>query len=205
MPWPEALPPDATIIMPARNMVMFPGVVFPLTIARSLSVAAAQQAMREERPIGILLQHDPNLDEPGANDLYRMGTVANILRYITLPDNTHQLICEGVQRFRVEDFVKEHPFFAARVLVIPEPQIVSADIEARHLHLQRLAVEALQLLPQPPQQLIAAVQATVSPGALADLVAAYIDIKPEEKQQILETVDLPARIDMVSRLLAAAH
>src|SRR5215510_3627699 len=83
------LPPDALIIVPVREMVMFPGVVLPITVGRPRSVAAAQQAVREQRPVGILLQRDPQQENPSAADLHRVGTVANIARYITAPDGTH--------------------------------------------------------------------------------------------------------------------
>jgi ATP-dependent Lon protease len=198
----ESLPPDVTIIMPVRNVVLFPGVIQPLAIGRPRSVAAAQKAMREERPVGILMQRDPELDDPAAVDLYRVGTIANILRYVAAPDNTHNLVCEGVQRLRVTEFVSEHPAFAARVILLRDPETLTPETEARFLELQRRSVEALELLPQPPQQLIAALQAANTPGALTDLVAAYLDIKPEDKQDILETIDLVTRMDKVLRLLA---
>ncbi|MEH2510148.1 ATP-dependent Lon protease [Nitrobacteraceae bacterium AZCC 1564] len=196
------IPDDALIIVPVRNVVLFPGVVAPITIARPKSVAAAQQALREQRSIGILLQRDVEIEEPGPSDLYRVCTVANILRYITAPDGTHHVICQGVQRARIVDFLPGTPFLAARVLNVPEPTTTSPEIEARFLNLQRQAIEAIQLLPQAPQELVAAFQATTSPAALADLATSYMDIKPQEKQEILETIDLSLRMDKVSRYLA---
>src|SRR3979409_1920948 len=77
------IPNDAVIIVPVRNTVLFPGVVAPITINRPRSIAAAQQALREQRPIGVVLQRNPDVDDPGPDDLYRVGTVANIVRYIT--------------------------------------------------------------------------------------------------------------------------
>jgi ATP-dependent Lon protease len=195
------LPPDGLIILPARNAVLFPGMVAPLTIGRPKSIAAVQQAMREERPIGIFLQRDPETTDPGPDDLYRVGTMANIVRYITAPDGTHHIVCQGVQRISILDFLPGTPFPVARVLNIPEPEARSPEIEARYLHLQSQALEAVQLLPQAPQELVAAIQAA-TPPALADLAAAYMDLKSEEKQEILETIDLPTRMDKVSRLLA---
>jgi ATP-dependent Lon protease len=197
-----SIPSDALIIVPVRNTVLFPGVVFPITIGRPPSVAAVQQAVREQRQIGILLQRDPQLNEPGPDDLYRVGTLANVVRYITGPDETHHVICQGVQRIRVLDFLPGTPFLAARVLHIPEPTTTSPEIEARFLNLQRQAIEAAELLPQAPQELIAVLQGTTSPSTLADLATSYMDIKPQEKQEILETVDLALRMDKVSRHLA---
>ena len=196
------IPGDALIIVPVRNTVLFPGVVIPITIARPKSIAAAQQAVREQRQIGVLLQRDAELGEPGPDDLYRVGTIANIVRYITGPDESHHLICQGVQRMRVLDYLPGTPFLAARVLHIPEPTTSSPEIEARFLNLQRQAIEAAELLPQAPPELTAALQGTNSPSNLADLATSYMDIKPQEKQEILETVDLALRMDKVSRHLA---
>jgi ATP-dependent Lon protease len=196
------IPDDALIIVPVRNTVLFPGVVAPITVARPKSIAAAQQALREQRSIGILLQRQAEIDEPGPSDLHRICTVANIVRYITAPDETHHIICQGIQRARIVDFLPGTPFLAARVLNIPEPTGTSPEIEARFLNLQRQAIEAIQLLPQTPPELLAAFQSTTSPAALADLATSYMDIKPAEKQEILETIDLSLRMDKVSRYLA---
>src|ERR1700719_1923261 len=174
---------DALIIVPVRNTVLFPGVVAPITVSRPKSIAAAQQALREQRPIGIFLQRTPDVEDPGPDDLHRIGTVANIVRYITGQDETHHVICQGVQRIRMLDFLPGTPFLAARVLHIPEPTTSSPDIEARFLNLQRQAIEAARLLPQAPQELIAVLQATTSPSTLADLATSYMDIKPQEKQE----------------------
>ncbi len=160
-----SIPGDAVIIVPVRNTVQFPGVVFPITIGRPKSIAAAQQAVREQRQIGLLLQREAEMSEPGPNDLYRVG-------------------------------------MAARVLHIPEPTTSSPEIEARFLNLQRQAIVGAELLPQAPQELIAVLQATTSPSTLADLATSYMDIKPQEKQEILETIDLALRMEKVSRHLA---
>src|SRR5437763_2792769 len=196
------IPGDALIIVPVRNTVLFPGVVAPISIGRPKSIAAAQQALRDQRPIGILLQRNPEIEDPGPDDLYRICTVANIVRYITAPDETHHIICQGVQRARILDFLPGTPFLAARVLHIPEPTTSSPEIEARFINLQRQAIEAIQLLPQVPPELVALFQSTTSPAALADLATSYMDIKREDKQEILETIELAARMDKVSRHLA---
>ena len=199
---PVAIPSDALIIVAVRNVVLFPSVIAPITIARPKSIAAAQQALREQRPVGILLQRNAEVDDPGPDDLHRVCTVANIVRYLTGPDDSHHIVCQGVQRARILDYLPGTPFPAARVLHIPEPTTSSPEIEAHFLNLQRQAVEVVQLLPQAPPELVAALQATTSPGALADLTTSYMDIKPQEKQEILETIDLSTRMDKVSRYLA---
>jgi ATP-dependent Lon protease len=196
------LPPDGLVILPVRNLVLFPGIVMPVTIGRPRSIAAAQQAVREQRQVGILLQRDPAAEDPGPLAMHRTGTVANVVRYITAPDGSHHLVCQGDQRFQIVEFVDGWPFLVARVLRIPEPNPGTPEVEARFLHLQGQAVEAIQLLPQAPPELLAAIQSVTSPAALADLTAAYMDLKPEEKQEILETIDVTARMEKVSRLLA---
>ena len=197
-----SIPADALIIIAVRNTVLFPGMIAPITLGRPQAIAAAQQAVREQRQIGILLQRDAELNEPALDDLHRIGTAANIVRYLTGPDDSHHIVCQGIQRIRVLDFLPGTPFPAARVLNIPEPTTNSPEIEARFLNLQRQAIEATELLPQPPQELIAILQSTTSPAALADLATSYMDIKPQEKQEILETVDVALRVEKVSRHLA---
>jgi ATP-dependent Lon protease len=196
------LPPDALIIVPVRSTVLFPGLVLPITVGRPKSVAAAQQAVREQRQVGVLMQRSADVADPAPIDMHRMGTIANIVRFITAPDGTHHVVCQGEQRFQVLEYLSGWPFFVARVLQIPEPEAGSAEIEARFVNLKAQAVEAVQLLPQAPPELATAMQGIDTPAALADLTAAYMDIKPDEKQEILETIDISARMDKVARLLA---
>ena len=196
------IPEDALIIIPVREMVLFPGAIAPITIGRAKSIAAAQQALREQRPVGIVLQRSPETEEPGPDDLYRVATIANIVRYITAPDGTHHIVCQGVQRARILDFLPGTPFPAARIQQIPEPTTTSPEIEARALNLQRQAIEAIELLPQAPPELAAMFQGTTAPGALADLATSFMDIKPQDKQEVLETIDLALRVEKVSKHLA---
>jgi ATP-dependent Lon protease len=197
-----ALPPDALIIVPVRNTVLFPGLVLPITLGRPKSIAAAQQAVRDQRQVGILLQRSAEVEDPAAIDMHRMGTLANVVRYITTPDGSHHLVCQGEQRFQIVEYLSGWPFLVARVHRISEPETRTPEIEARFVNLKAQAVEAVELLPQAPAELVAAIQSIEAAPALADLSAAYMDIKPEEKQEILETVDITARMDKVSRLLA---
>ena len=196
------LPEDVLIILPVRNTVLFPGMVFPLTIGRGPSIAAAQEAARSERPIGIIQQRDPSIDAPGPDDLHKVGTIATVLRYVSSTEGSHHIICQGQRRFRVLDYIEGYPFLLARVQDLHTPEIDSPEIEARLLHLKRQAAEALSLLPQAPAELNAAVESTRSPTVLADMIAGFMDISPAEKQDILETLDVRARLDKVAKLLA---
>ncbi len=196
------LPDDALILVPVRNLVLFPGMILPVSIGREASIAAAQAAVKAERPIGMLLQAKPEADRPGPEDLCRVGTVANILRYVTTPDGSHHIVCQGRQRFLILEYIGGHPFLAARVQLVAEPEAMTKEIEARFLQLKERALQALELLPHAPAELASAVQNMTSPGGLADLISGFIDIKPAEKQAILETIDLGKRLDDVLALLA---
>ena len=197
-----ALPEDALIIVPVRNMVLFPGMILPITIGRANSIAGAQQAVKTERPIGIVLQRNPEIDRPGKDDLFPVGTRANVLRYVTTPDGAHHIICQGQQRFRVVELLEGYPFLAARVALIEEPEASGKEIEARFMQLKERALEVLQLMPQASQELVGVVQNIASAAALADMVAGLMDIKAPEKQKLLEAVDLERRLDAVLDLLA---
>ncbi|HKU96644.1 MAG TPA: endopeptidase La, partial [Vineibacter sp.] len=196
------LPPDALIIVPVRNAVLFPGLVFPVAVGRPKSVMAAQQAVRDQQQVGILMQRDAEVADPGPIDMHRIGTVASIVRYITAPDGTHHLVCQGEQRFQIQEFLSGWPFLVARVVRLPEQETRTPEIEARFVNLKAQAVESIELLPQAPAELLAAMQSIEQPSALADFAVAYMDTKPAEKQEILETLDIAARMDKVSAILS---
>jgi ATP-dependent Lon protease len=203
-PKPETrpLPSDALIVVPVRDLVLFPEMVFPISVGRPSSVAAIQQAVREQRQILLVLQRDPAKEELVPADLHAVGTVVNILRYVTTPDGNHHIVCQGVQRFRITDFVEGYPFLLARGLHLAEPTTTGPEIEARFLVLKQQIRDTLELLPQVPQELRQTVENTTSAGALADLAASYLDSKPDEKQEILEALDLVPRLDKVTQLLS---
>ena len=196
------VPTDAMIIVPVRNMVLFPGMVVPITIGRKRSIASVQYALKGERQIGLLKQRNPDAETPTGEDLSTMGTVASILRYVTTADGSHHIICQGSERFRITGFLDGFPFIVAKTERVVEDLIVGDDdIEARFIQLRELALEVFQLLPQVPKELVDTVENIDSPGALADIVAGYLDIKAEEKQALLEEVDLRKRLDRLLELI----
>ncbi len=145
------LPADVLPLVAVRNVVLFPGTVLPLTMGRPRSIAAAQAAVRAERPIGAILQRELEVEDPSPVDLHRIGTVAAILRYVTAPDGNHHLICQGQQRFRILEYVGGQPFLAARVERFDEPEERRPEIDARFMVLRERALEAVELLPQAPR------------------------------------------------------
>ncbi len=192
------LPDDMLIILPVRNLVLFPGVILPVAIKREKTVAGAQEAVRVEGKVGFLLQKNPETEDPTFDELHRIGTAATIVRYVTAPDGTHHLVCQGERRFRVLDAVGGFPYLVARVEYLNDTGVHHPEVEARSLLLKQKAVEAITLLPQAPAELANSIQAIESPAALADTIASFLDIKPAEKQELLETTEIRDRLERVS-------
>jgi ATP-dependent Lon protease len=200
------LPEDALAIIPLRNSVLFPGVITPITIGRAGSIAAAQEAARNELKVGFVLQRDPQINQVGPTDLYRVGTAGQIVRVAgnigVAVEGAQHLMVQGERRFRIVQFLEGWPFLVASVAWIPEIPSGSPDVEARFMQLKEQASEAIRLLPNMPDELAGAVQALESPSQLADMVSNLLDIPNEEKQEILETFDLGRRLDKVLAHLA---
>jgi ATP-dependent Lon protease len=193
----HVLPDDALIILPLRNMVLFPGMVAPVHAADERTIAAAQEAVRAGLQVGTLLQQDPSPQGPPASRFHRIGTVASILRYVTAQDNEHYLVCQGHERFRVVEFLDAFPFDVARVERLPQPAENTAEIQALFLQLKERSREILELVPQVPRELVNASQNITSASQYADFVAGLMDLSPQEKQGILETLDLTRRLQQV--------
>ena len=196
------LPEGALILLPTRNAVLFPGIVAPLVLGRPGSIAGAQAAAQADKPVGVLLQSDPTVDTPGPEHLHRVGTVAEILRYVTAPDGNHHLVARGTRRFRVLEFLPGYPFLVAKVDEIGEAEVYSTEIAARMHQLKERAREAISLLPNVPPEIAGAIDQVQSPSALSDFIANVSDLTPAEKQDLLETFDISQRLDKLLRYLA---
>jgi ATP-dependent Lon protease len=202
---------DVLIILPVGNSVLFPGVVLPVAISGDAAIAAAQEAVRTQRRVGLLLQKESGVAAqngaaadgaaPVGDNLHRVGTSATIVRFITAADGSHHLIAQGEERFTVLDYVSRDPFLVARIETHRETAALDSEIEARGLSLRDRALEAVQLLPQVPGELVNAIRGIESIAALADMVASFMDLKAAEKQEILATFDLKTRLDRVLTLL----
>jgi len=144
------LPEDALILIPMRNTVLFPGVISPITVGRPSSIAAAQEAVRTNKPIGFLLQREADKNDVKPNDLYWVGTSGNVVRYITGNEGAHHLVVQGQSRIRVLEFLEGWPFLVARVTPVEARDETNPEIEARFLQLKQQASEAIELLPGAP-------------------------------------------------------
>ena len=140
----KPLPDDALVIVALRNAVLFPGVMSPITIGRASSVAAAQEAVRGGKPVGFLLQRDPEKNELTPEDLHWVGTLGQVVRYLT-NEGTHHLVVQGQSRLRVLEFLEGWPFLVARVAIVETPDEITPEIEARFLQLKERSVEAIQI------------------------------------------------------------
>ena len=196
------LPDDALIVLPVRNLVVFPATVLPIGIGRERSQAAVQEAVRLEKPIGVLLQSKPEVDEPSPDDLHWVGTSAAVLRYVTAPDGGHHVVARGLRRFRVLQFLDGWPFSVVRVQYIDDPDRADPEIEGRARVLKERALETLQLLPQVPAEMGVALQGIDDPAQLANVISSVLDVPPEEKQSLLETFDLKSRLDRLLAIVA---
>lgn len=197
------IPDDALILVPMRNAVLFPGILSPVAMGRESSVRAAEAAAKQNLPVGFLLQRDAAKTDVTPDDLHWVGTAGLIVRHVTASEGVHHLVVQGQSRFRVLQFLEGWPFLVARVAYVDQPEAGGRDIEARFLRLRAQAVEAIDLLPSVPDELKGVVEGIESPAQLADTVANIIDVKKEDKQDILETFDLQARLDKVLAVLGA--
>ncbi len=197
------IPDDALILIPMRNAVLFPGVISPVAVGRSSSIAAANEAVRQSRKVGFVLQRDPKVETIAPDDLHWVGTAGEIVRYVPASEGAHHLAVQGEERFRITEFLEGWPFLVARVVWVPEPAGAGENVEARFLQLKTQAAEAIKLLPHVPDELAGAVQGVESASQLADMVANLLDIESAEKQKILEAFDLEKRLDKVLEHLGA--
>src|SRR5437867_3059368 len=197
-----SIPAGTLVILPRRNMVLFPSTVMPLVVGRPSSLRAIEAAVRQQVPVGFVAQRDPAIEVPQAKDLFRVGTAADVLRMFGLPDGQRQIIIQGRQRFEIAEFLETDPFLVARVTMVAETVPHSKEFEARILNLRQEAARALSLLPEPMSELRTTIERIDNPLALIDMIASTLDLPLPEKQEILSVLDPEARAQRVSEKLA---
>ena len=195
------IPPGSLAILPLRNSVLFPYTVMPLTIGRRSSLQAVEEAVRHQLPIGIVVQKDPAVEAPQIKDLYEIGTTAEVLRMSPSRDTQRQLIVQGRQRFRIVEFLQTDPFLVARTLLLEESAPQTKEFEARIMHLREQASKAFSLLTQPTAELKSTIESIDNPIALIDIIASTLDLPTADKYEVLATLDVEARLQLVSRQL----
>jgi len=192
---PEELP-----ILPLRETVVYPQMLIPLVVGREKSIKLVEDALAGNKIIGMCMQKTP-VEEPTPDDIHRIGTVGIIVRSLRFPDNTLRLFVQGLQRIRIIEFTQTEPYFKAKVEVIEEKVEKTVEIEGLMRNLLNLFQKMASLIPQFPEELIINAMNIQEPGKLADFIAFNTNLNINEKQEILETIDIKERLQKVTYYL----
>lgn len=188
---PEDLPEELSIL-PIKNTVLFPGVVIPITVGRQKSIRLVKKAYQGNRIIGVIAQKNSQAEEPIVEDLYRVGTVARIIKMLVLPDGNTTIIIQGKNRFAINEFVQEDPFLTAKITLQTEPAMNVDGKEAKALtqSLKDAATKVLKLNPEIPQEAQVALDNISSMSFLVHFLASNLNVDVADKQKILETQNI---------------
>ena len=187
---PEFLP-----ILPLRNTVLFPGVVIPITVGREKSIKLVREIYKGKRMIGVLAQKDNEIDEPGPDDLHKVGTMAQIIKILQMPDDTTSVIIQGKRRFHLDEVISVEPYLQGRVTGLTEakPLIESEEFDAIVGSIKDLALKIIQASSNIPQEASFALKNIEGASFLINYIGSNIDIGLKEKQELLEMDDLKTR------------
>ena len=190
-------------LLPLRDVVVYPHMVIPLFVGREKSIEALEAAMTGDKQILLLAQRNPADDDPGEDALYRVGTIATVLQLLKLPDGTVKVLVEGEQRGTVERFSEVDGHCRAEVSLIEEVEAVERESEVFVRTLLSQFEQYVQLGKKVPAEVLSSLNSIDEPGRLVDTMAAHMALKIEQKQEILEIIDLSARVEHVLALLDA--
>ncbi|MGQ8337625.1 endopeptidase La [Sunxiuqinia sp. A32] len=196
---PEVLP-----ILPLRNTVLFPGVVIPISVGRQKSLKLIQDVFRGDKLLGTVTQKDASVDDPAPAELYQVGTVAQILKILEMPDGTTSVIIQGKRRFQTLEYEEEFPYLKAKVTLLEEitPQNESAEFNAIVGSLKDLSIKIAQYSSNVPPEATFAVKNIENSTFLINFICSNTDLKVEEKQALLEIPDIRERgIQAISYLV----
>ncbi len=196
---PELLP-----ILALRNTVLFPGVVIPITVGRDKSIKLIKEAYRTKKLIGVVAQKDAEIEEPTFDDLNKIGTVANIIKILQMPDGNTTAIIQGKKRFQLLELVQEEPYFKARVAEFEPTEKPPKDKEFRALiaSLKDLSIQIINMSPNLPSDAAFAIKNIESPVFLVNFVSSNLNIDVKEKQALLEISDFRERAKNVLSALS---
>ena len=189
-------------ILPLRNTVLFPQVVIPLAVGRPKSVRLIEEAVAKELPIAILTQREGQVDDPTEGDLYHVGTSARIIKVVKIASDNYSVIIQGHQRLKLIKFDEDSEYLRGDFLVMNESSERDVEIDALFRNLKNTAKQVVKFIPEMPKEATQMVDGVSDPGQLCDFVAANMEVSIEEKQRILETVDLKDRLKQVLTFLA---
>jgi ATP-dependent Lon protease len=182
-------------LLPLRDVVVFPHMVIPLFVGRPKSIKALETAMEAGKSILLVAQKSAAKDEPGAEDMYDIGCIANILQMLKLPDGTVKVLVEGGQRARVERITDQRDMFVADVVPVPIEDKATHEIEAMRRAIIAQFDQYVKLNKKIPPEILTSLAGIEEAGRLADTIAAHLPLKLEQKQEILEMFDIIARLE----------
>jgi len=194
--------PDALPVLPLRDTVTFPETLTPLAVGQERSIKLIDDVLGSNRMLVMVAARDPEVEEPGPADLYEVGVVGVVARMIKVPDGSLRVLVQGTQRVRLGPFVAERPYMVARIAELPDVSEPSAELEALTRNVQRTFTEIVEQIPYLPEELQMAVANIEDPATLGHLIAGALRIGTEEKQKLLEEVDVPKRLRHLARILA---
>ena len=199
---PKAGPiPKQAPVLPTRGAVIYPYLVVPLFVGRARSIRALETAMKEDRRIGLVAQRNINVDDPGADDLYAVGTLGDVVQTLPLPDGTIRVMIEGSTRIRIKDYVHSDPFLRADIEPIVEADQPGIETEALVRNVVAQFERLINLGKNLPAEALEAARRITDAGRLADLIAYYAQIPVEVKQQILEAGNHRHRLEILANVL----
>jgi ATP-dependent Lon protease len=198
--------PNELSVLVLRNTVLFPGVVLPITVGRDASLQLVREAFEEEEPIGVIAQKDAEIDKPDPEDLYSVGTVAEILKLIKMPDGSRSIVIQGKRRIEVDEYTQSEPYFRAKVHALetnlePGDDAESVEIEARIRSIKELAIQIVHKAPNLPSEAADAIENIESPAFLIHFIASNLQADVKRKQAILGAGDIIERAELVLKQL----
>ncbi|MDX6653287.1 MAG: ATP-dependent Lon protease, partial [Solirubrobacterales bacterium] len=194
--------PDALPVLPLRETVTFPDTLTPLAVGQPRSIKLVDDVLNGNRQLVMAASRDPELDEPGPDQVHRVGVAGVVARMLKIPDGSIRILVQGQQRVRLDDFVAEQPYLVARISEMPDIIVQSAELQALTRNVQSTFSEIIEQIPYLPEELQLAVTNIDEPSALSHLIAGALRISMEEKQELLEEVDVAKRLRRLSEILA---
>lgn len=198
--WSKSLPENLPILG-LSDIVIFPGMVSPLLVETTQSIRLIDDVVAGDRFLGLILQRNPEVENPVPSDLWTYGCAARVLKMLKFPDNTVRVLVEGLRRFRVLEFTSNNPYLVAKVEKIKDIAEDSLEIKALSRNAERQFQEIIQLSPALSEQVKVAALNTEEPGKLADLIAGNLNLSLEERQHLLETPSIKERLTQLLPLL----
>ena len=196
----DAIPKELAIL-PLKGTVIYPGLAVPLIIGRERSIQLIDDALGSDKMIGVVTQKDPKVQDPAPEEMFAIGTAASILKMVRVSERDIRVVVQGVARIKIERYLESDPYYIARVSHLEEDYIEGITIEALITNVKDVFRKVVELSPQVPSEIMGMITNLKNPGMLADFVVSSLNIPLEEKQQILEIIEIPARLNQVLEIL----